>query len=229
MQNKRLDYEKLFLLEYGFTFYPSIYRLLLFNNFEMTADMLKKLKYAFVAVFLLILVISPMSSYAKTVMGFDIGNQNYSDVMKYLDKNNARYEKYYYKGYSDLKYLKIFNYKLFEKYGTVSEAWLDFDPDDKLYKLTVSWKDDNGVFNLLKDALDAKYKKLSNSGSMFLKTVTYSDGDIKITLEQNTFGFVPITTLTYTYTPSISAVEKMQELIKEDIKKKNAKKAASDL
>jgi hypothetical protein len=59
----------------------------------------------------------------------------------------------------------------------------------------------------------------------------YRDGNTKITLERNTFGFGADqkTSLIYQWSPFVGEVNKMKAAIEDDIKKKNAKKVGKDL
>ncbi|KHL69942.1 hypothetical protein SF06_10320 [Pseudomonas flexibilis] len=65
----------------------------------------------------------------------------------------------------------------------------------------------------------------------FQQDYKYRDGNVDIVLNRNTFGFgnQQSTSLSYTFTPALQEVRKMKELIEDDIRQKNAKKAASDL
>ena len=95
----------------------------------------------------------------------------------------------------------------------------------------VKYNDSGETFKVLKDALDTKYGRANQQGMGFEAEYKYRDGKTDIYLIRNTFGFGndQKTTLTYVWTPFTGEVNKMKAAIEDDIKKKNAKKAASDL
>lgn len=173
------------------------------------------------------------SAYAAEYLGLGLGDQTRDQVIASLKKSGARYEDNYgYKGYGgDLPMIKVASFERFNKFGSVREAWLSFAPDKKLYEISVTWSDAGETFKTLKDALDTKYGAASPQGRGFQQDYKYRDGNVDIVLNRNTFGFgnQQSTSLTYTFTPALQEVRKMKELIEDDIRQKNAKKAASDL
>ena len=170
---------------------------------------------------------------AGEYLGLGLGEQTIDQVKSSLKSAGARFDDNYgYKGYgSDLPIIKVSYYEKFNKFGSVREAWLSFSPDKKLYDISVTWQDAGETFKTLKDALDTKYGAASPQGMGFQQDYKYRDGNVEIVLNRNTFGFGnrQSTSLNYTFTPALAEVRKMKNLIEEDIKKKNAKKAASDL
>jgi len=168
---------------------------------------------------------------ASEYLGLGLGQQSIDQVIAFLKKSGAQFDDNYgYRGYSkNLRVIKVSHYKKFNKFGSVKSAWLSFSPDKKLYDISVTWQDEGETFKILKDALDTKYGTASAQGMGFQHDYNYRDNNVEITLNRNTFGFQKSTSLTYTYTPALAEVRKMKNLIEEDIKKKNAKKAASDL
>lgn len=173
------------------------------------------------------------SAYAAEYLGLGLGEQTRDQVISSLKKSGARYEDDYgYKGYgNDLPIIKVSSFERFNKFGSVREAWLSFTPDKKLYEISVTWSDGGGTFKMLKDALDTKYGNASPQGMGFQQDYKYRDGKVDIVLNRNTFGFgnQQSTSLSYTFTPALQGVREMKEMIEDDIRKKNAKKAASDL
>lgn len=170
---------------------------------------------------------------AGEYLGLDLGDSSLAAVKKHLQSSGASFDAGYgYKGYgNDLPIIKVGSYERFNKFGRVSDAWLSFTPNNKLYNISVTWPDSGDIYTTFKDALDTKYGRARTSGRGFKKSYEYRDGEVEITLERNTFGFGndQKTSLIYTYTPAVSEVNKMKGLIEDDIRKKNASKAASDL
>ena len=181
----------------------------------------------------MLLVASVGSADAAEYLGLGLGDQTRDQVIASLKKAGSRFEDNYgYKGYgSDLPMIKVGAFERFNKFGPVREAWLSFAPDKKLYDISVTWSDTGETFKTLKDALDTKYGAASPQGMGFQQDYKYRDGNVDIVLNRNTFGFgnQQSTSLSYTFTPALQEVRKMKELIEDDIRQKNAKKAASDL
>jgi len=180
-----------------------------------------------------VLVISNSIVSAKEYFGLKLGEMTAEQVKFYLKKTGGSYEgNYGYRGYgNDLPLIKVTYYEKFNKFGSVKSAWLSFTPDQKLYEISVKWSDSGKIFKIMKDALNSKYGNFLRSGSGFNQSYKYKDGKVAITLDRNTFGFGDRqkTSLTYLHTPDLPEVNKMKSLVEQDIKKKNAKKAASDL
>jgi len=171
------------------------------------------------------------SANAGKYLGFELGKQTIDEVKAFLKSKGASFDDNYgYKGYRDLPMIKVLYYEKFNKFGSVKDAWLSFAPDKKLYKISVTWRDKGETFKVLKDALDVKYGTPVETNIFgFQQDYKYRDGNVEIILNRDNFGFVGKTSLTYIYTPALADVKKMETLIEEDIKKKNAKKAISDL
>ena len=170
---------------------------------------------------------------ASEYLGLNLGGGTKNSIIKKLESSGAAYDAGYgYKGYgNDLPTVKVTSYQKFNKYGNVKSSWLKFSPDKKLYKISVTWSDTGSTFKTFKDALDSKYGHSKQSGRGFKKDYTYRDGKVEVVLNRNTFGFgnKQTTSLAYTYTPALQEVRKMERLIEDDIRKKNASKAGSDL
>ncbi len=192
-----------------------------------------KLACSKVATILITLILFAGTSQAGTYLGLGLGEQSKDQVMQVLKSSGASFDdNYAYQGYgNDLPVIKVSYFEKFNKFGTVKEAWLSFSPDKILYDISVTWGDSGETFKILKDALDTKYGTASPQGMGFQQDYKYRDNSVEIVLNRNTFGFAndQKTTLTYTYSPALPEVRKMKNLIEEDIKKKNAKKAATDL
>lgn len=175
----------------------------------------------------------PGPAHAAEYLGFGLGEQNRDEVIAALKESGARYEDDYgYRGYgNDLAIIKVLSHERFNKFGAVREGWLYFAPDKKLYKMSVTWSDAGETFKTLKDALDSKYGTATAQGRGFEHDYKYRDGKVNIVLNRNTFGFgdQQSTSLSYTFTPALQEVEKMKARIEDDIRQKNAAKAASDL
>jgi hypothetical protein len=170
---------------------------------------------------------------AADYLGLDLGVATKEKIAQQLKASGSQFEDDWgYKGYSnDLPTFKVLRYEKFNKFGNVNEAWLEFSPKGILYRITVKYNDSGETFKVLKDALDTKYGSANQQGMGFEAEYKYRDGKTDIYLIRNTFGFGndQKTTLIYEWTPSIGEVNKMKATIEDDIKKKNAKKAASDL
>jgi len=170
---------------------------------------------------------------AQEYLGLKLGKMTIEQVKVLLKKTSGRYDDNYgYRGYgNDLPLIKITYYEKFNKFGSVNSAWLSFTPDKKLYDISVTWNDAGKIFQTMKDALDSKYGNASRKGGGFNQSYKYKNGNISISLDRNTFGFGERqkTSLSYVHTPDLPEVNKMKKMIELDIKKKNAKKAASDL
>lgn len=171
--------------------------------------------------------------FAAEYLGLNLGVQTLEQVKAQLQGGGARFEDDYgYKGYgSDLPMFKVKHYDRFAKFGSLREGWLHFTPSKKLYLIQATWSDAGETFKLLKDALDTKYGKSSQSGFGFDQHFSYRDKDVEIKLSRNTFGFGAdqSTSLQYTFTPALKDVDKMKTVIEEDIRKKNAKKVSGDI
>lgn len=170
---------------------------------------------------------------AAEYLGLNLGDGKLADIKKQLQTAGASFDAGYgYKGYgNDLPSVKVNSYTRFDKFGRTKDAWLNFTPEKKLYKISVTWFDSGDIYKTFKDALDTKYGQPRSSGRGFNKSYEYNDGQVEITLDRNTFGFGndQKTSLIYTYKPALQEVDKMQALIEDDIRKKNAAKVASDL
>ncbi len=169
--------------------------------------------------------------YAKEYLGFDLGEMSFDQARELLKKTDSRFDDSYgYQGFSDsLPEIKVASYEKFNKFGPVKEAWLDFSPDKKLYQIIVVWNDPGKIFTLLKDALDIKYGQASSKDFGFKEKYEYTDGDVKIALDRDSFGLNKLTALSYTFMPAQKAVREMIKQIDMQIKKQNAEKAGSDL
>jgi len=172
---------------------------------------------------------------AKEYLGFSPGVQSWDEVVLTLKTVHAVYEDNYgYQGYTNiLPSIKVLSYEKFNKFGQITEAWLNFTSDRKLYQVTVTWQRANKVFKILKDALDTKYGQPAVPGGIgnmgFWKEYHYKDHDVAILLKLNEFGFEPTTSLSYTYTLATPEFENAKKRIEADIKQKNAQKAGADL
>lgn len=185
----------------------------------------------FLITFISILVLSTNLE-AKEYFGLNIGKMHHDEVIELLKSVDASYDDSFgYKGYNNLPVIKILSYNTFNKYGTIKESWLEFSPEKYLYKILVQWRDSGESFKIIKDALDSKYEKGLGGTNGFHSEFNYKDEEVDIELRRNTFGFGDdqTTTIIYTYKPLIGKVKEMKNLIEEDIKKKNAQKAAGDL
>ncbi len=172
-------------------------------------------------------------THATDYLGLDLGIATKDQIAKHFDASGSSFESDWgYKGYSnDLTLFKVLSYERFNKFGNVNEAWLEFSPKNILYRIMVKYNDSGETFKVLKDALDSKYGQSNRQGGGFESQYKYRDGKAAVILIRNTFGFNADqkTTLIYEWTPFNGEVNKMKATIEEDIKKKNAKKAASDL
>lgn len=169
---------------------------------------------------------------AAEYLGFDLGIATSAQVNQTLKAANASFETTWnYKGYGELSSYKVLSYDRFDKFGKVKEAWLAFAPKGVLYGMEVQYSDAGATFKVLKDALDSKYGTAERSGQGFVTRYRYRDGKTAITLTRNAFGFgdQQTTILGYIWTPLADDVARTKRLIEEDIRKKNAKKAAGDL
>jgi len=190
----------------------------------------KKNMKQLLAAILLVGVIAPAN--AAEHLGFDLGVATKDKVAQQLKASDSSFEDDWgYKGYNELTSFKVFRHEKFNKFGSVNEAWLEFSPQGILYRISVEYSDSGETFKVLKDALDAKYGRANQQGFGFQSEYKYRDGKTEINLVRNTFGFgdEQRTSLTYVWTPFSGEVSKKKEAIENEIRKKNAKKAAGDL
>ena len=159
--------------------------------------------------------------------GLTINVNSKSDVIKTLKSRNATYnDNYGYKGYSKtLAVIKVINDPLLNTHGVIKDAWLEFTPDDKLYRINVDWRDAGKTYLIIKDVFDDKYQHQQNTSRGFVTKHIYHNGDTRITLTRNAFGFRDrqITSVEYLYTPAMKDVDAMKRKINSDIKQKNIK------
>lgn len=183
---------------------------------------MKKLVLSLIGVFFLV-----TNLYAGEHLGLDLGGMNRNQVIAHLKKSGAQFrENFGWKGYrNDLPVIKIDHYNVLNRYGPIKLAWLSFSPDQKLYEIYVVWNNTDESFKTIKDALDAKYPRFSDS----LGIASYQDVDNNVSIRLVRREADQTTSLTYEYSPALAEVNKMKNLIEEDIKKKNAEKAVSDL
>lgn len=182
--------------------------------------------------FALCLAVSVGTAHATEYLGLDLGVATKETITQQLKGANAPFESDWgYKGYPELSWFKVLGYEKFNKFGSVKEAWLRFSPKGVLYQIQVTYNDAGETFKVLKDALDTKYGRANQEGMGFNISYRYRDGKAAIAIERNTFGFgnEQKTSLFYTWSPLVPEVDKMKATIEDDIRKKNAKKAASDL
>jgi len=173
------------------------------------------------------------AAHATEYLGLDLGAVTKEKAADQLKAAGSAFEDNYgYKGYGrDLPVFKVSSHERFSKLGRLEEAWLEFSPKGVLYKLQVTYADAGETFKVVKDALDAKYKSAPQRGFGFNQEYKYRDGKTDISLLRNTFGFGADqkTTLVYVWTPLVAEVNRAKAAVDEDIKKKNARKAGSDL
>jgi hypothetical protein len=187
----------------------------------------------FGVIILIFTIAASNSAYAAKYLGLELGNGTLDEIYKQLKSSGASFDPGYgYRGSSIfLPSIKVRSFDRFNKFGKINEAWLNFSPKQKLYKISVTWSDSGDIYKVFKDALDTKYGKAHRSGMGFNTSYNYQDGNVEISLERNTFGFGndQKTSLIYTFKPALTEVNKMKALIDELIRKENAAKVASDL
>ncbi|WP_028575712.1 hypothetical protein [Desulfonatronovibrio hydrogenovorans] len=172
------------------------------------------------------------NSFAGEYLGLKIGKDSREEVMAMFDKRGGAYgDNWGYRGYTELSMLKINRYENMDRLGKVNQAWLYFTPEDVLYRIAVEYADPGQTFKVVKDALDGNYGRPGQSGFGFTEEYLYRHGRVRIDLVRNSFGFgdMQTTTLSYTYEPALAEVEKMKEIIEEDIRRINAEKVGGDL
>lgn len=166
-------------------------------------------------------------------LGFALHINSYEDVVKKLKARNAVFsDQYGYRGYAnDLPVIKVMSDNLMNVHGEIDSAWLNFTPNHKLYLISVTWKDEGKTYTIIKDVFDQKYQLQNNTGRGFVTKHIYKNGDTKITLIRNTFGFGlnQKTSIEYLHLPSVSEVETMKQEIDAHIKKKNMKQKGVNL
>lgn len=166
-------------------------------------------------------------------MGFTLNVNSKSDVEQTLKARNATFSSNYgYRGYGqDLPIIKVMHDPIMNTKGQIDEAWLSFTPDKKLYQISVTWRDAGKTYTVIKDVFDSKYKLTNNTGRGFIKKHTYKNGDTKITLSRNSFGFGESqkTSVEYLYLPALSEVKSMKKKIDNAIKTKNMKQKGVNL
>lgn len=165
--------------------------------------------------------------------GFTINVNSKEDVINTLKARHAVFnDQYGYKGYSqDLPVIKVMNDPLLSSQGEIDEAFLEFTPDKKLYRIAVTWRDAGKTYTVIKDVFDGKYQLQKNSGQGFVKKHIYKNGDTKIILTRNAFGFGSNqkTSVEYLHLPALPEVEKMKQRIDTHIKNKNVKEKGANL
>ena len=182
-----------------------------------------------VAVISVLVICSPVL--AGEYFGLNLGEDTIAEVRETLFGAGAKFdENYGYKGYTDLKMIKVSSYARFNRLGQLREAWISFDPQGVLYKISITWSDAGDTFQVLKDGL-AKYPSAGTGGFGFQQTFKYRDGKTDIELERNNFAFgsQKSTSLTYTLTSALPKVDAMKAEIEEMIRKENARKAGGDI
>ena len=166
-------------------------------------------------------------------LGLTLNINTQSQVEKALKSRQSTFESNYgYRGYSkDLPIIKVTRDPLLNKHGEISDAWLYFDPDKKLYKISVTWRDAGETYTIVKDVFDSKYQLQKNSSRGFVTKHIYHNKDTEIILTRNNFGFGASqkTSVDYVYLPAVSAVESMKARIDAHIKAKNIKNKGVDL
>ena len=168
----------------------------------------------------------------QVYLGLTIGDDK-KTIKETLQKRNASFaDNYGYKGYGkELPIIKVERDPLMSKHGQVKEGWLHFTPDGKLYMISVTWRDAGETYAIIKDVMDQKYGRGNVIVNGFKKTHTYSNGPVEIALHRNNFGFgnAQTTKLSYTHTPSLPSVRKMEVRIDEHIRQKRLKESGSNL
>ena len=157
-------------------------------------------------------------------LGFTLNINSHDDVVKKLKARNATFnDRYGYRGYSkELPVVQVTSDPLMNAQGKVDKAWLEFTPDNKLYRISVTWRDSGDTFVVIRDVFESKYQKTQTTGRGFVKNHIYQSGDTKITLSRNSFGFGndQKTSVEYLYLPAV---------LDNDIKAKNIKKKGVNL
>lgn len=186
-----------------------------------------------IAILWLLTILLASPALAGEYLGFNLGEQTLESVKAQLQEEGSQFDdRYGYQGYGkDLPMIKLSRYERLNRLGALEEAWLMFTPKNTLYFIDATWGDAGETFNVLKDALDAKYGQAKQAGGGFTQKYTYRDGEVNIILTRNSFGFGADqkTSLAYHYTPADGEVEKMKQRIEEHIRQQNAAKAGSDL
>ena len=123
--------------------------------------------------------------------GLTLNLNTQDDVIKTLKARKANFnDNYGYRGYgNDLPVIKILNDPLFNQHGDLQDAWLEFTPKKRLYRIHVTWRDAGDTYTLIKDVFDDKYQLQRQSGKGFVSKHIYQHGDTLITLTRNRFGF----------------------------------------
>lgn len=166
-------------------------------------------------------------------LGLTLNVNTHSDVEKTLKSRHSVYKSNYgYRGYSkDLPIIKISRDSLLNKHGEISDAWLYFDPDKKLYKISVTWRDAGETYTIVKDVFDSKYQLQKDKNRGFVKKHFYQNKDTEIILTRNNFGFGTDqkTSVEYIYLPAVAEVDVMKAKIDAHIKSKNIKNKGVNL
>lgn len=188
--------------------------------------------FVFSVVLIAITMMATTPAFAGNYFGLDLGKISKAQVIQKLTADGAKFDaNYSYKGRGKLASIKVMSFDRFNRLGRVREAWLQFDPDDVLYQVNITWADAGQTYNTVLDGLQAKYRKTGSTGFGFNSSQNFKDGSTEITLSRNTFGFGDnqSTALTYTYTPSLQAVNAAKAKIEEEIRRENAKRTGGDL
>ena len=165
--------------------------------------------------------------------GLTLNINTKDDVVKTLTARHARFnDNFGYHGYgTDLPAIKVFSDPLLNQQGVIDEAWLEFTPAKKLYRISVTWRDAGDTYTLIKDVFDEKYHLQRQSGQGFVTKYIYEKGDTRITLTRNTFGFGEnqTTKIEYVHEPSLKVVNAMKRKIDAQIKADNIKRKGQNL
>ena len=166
-------------------------------------------------------------------LGLTLNVNTQSDVEKLLKSRHSVFKSNYgYRGYSsDLHSIKIIRDPLLNKHGEIVDAWLNFGPDKKLYKISVTWRDAGETYTIVKDVFDSKYQLQKNTNRGFVKKHIYQNKDTEIILTRNNFGFGADqkTSVEYIYLPAVAEVDLMKAKIDAHIKSKNIKNKGINL
>lgn len=169
---------------------------------------------------------------ADPYFGFKLGRQNFGDVRKDLKDRGAVFtDNLNYRGYNELRSMQIVQHGKLALEGTLRYANLDFDPSDRLYKVTISWDDEGNLFQRWKNILnnyvgfiaeDCKTKGFDQECVWQNNTVTF-----RLHYDPAGFGRNSSTILSFVNNLAVPSVDAAKQRIDADLAKDEAVREAN--
>lgn len=192
--------------------------------------MQKLLAFCFLFICLSVSLVSTASA-ADPYFGFKPGKQNFGQTRKDLKDRGAVFtDNLNYRGYNELRSMQIVQHAKLALEGTLRYANLDFDPSDRLYKVTISWSDDGSLFRRWKDILDnyVGFTAGDCTTKGFAQGCTWQHNTVTFELDYDPSGFGrnSSTTLSFVNNLAVPSVEAAKQRIDADLAKEDALREA---